>query len=453
MMYSMGHMDSWRDWFGRWVPRGSVVLAGTTGASYVLGLLRDRIFSHTFGASTSLDSYNAAFLVPDFAFNLLVASGIAAAAVPLFMELQRRSRDEAYAYMSALLSAAVGTMFVVGISIALFAPGLARIVAPGLPAEGQVLLVRLLRILAWSPILFAASNALGALLVAGRRFWGYGLSPVVYNVGIIAGTLWLAPTMGIVGAAWGTVLGALLHLFIRFIEVWWLGWPFQLTWRMSANLWSRTLRLMAPKMIGHPVELVTFGVFTNLASHLAPGSITILSFARNFQSVPVSVLGIAMATAIFPALSEAALSTHTELRQLFRRTAASILTVSVAAALVLYIIRRPLVQLLLGGGKFGPAEVAQTALVLGVFCLAVPTESLSHLFARAFYATQHTLIPVVFSVASLLIASGSAYLMLPRLGIIALPLGFWFGSLFKTAGLYALFLRRLSPARGGVNPQ
>jgi putative peptidoglycan lipid II flippase len=421
-----------------------VVLAGTTFASYVLGLGRDKIFAHTFGAATSLDSYNAAFVAPDFAFNFLVASGIAAAGVPLFMELQRRSRAEAYAYMSALLSVAVMTMFVVGVIIVVFAPFWGQLVAPGLPVEGQVLLVRLLRIMAWSPILFAASNALGALLVAERRFWGYGLSPVLYNVGIILGTLWLAPSLGIMGAAWGTVLGALLHLTVRLVEVWWLAWPLKATWRMPANLWSRTLRLMAPKMIGHPVELITFGVFTNLASHLTPGSITILSFARNFQSVPVSVLGIAMATAVFPALSEAALSTSGELRRLFRRTAVAILFVSAAAAFALFVIRRPLVQLLLGGGKFGAGDVAQTALVLGVFCLAIPTESLSHLGARAFYATQHTLIPVVFSVASLLIAIGSAYLMLPRWGIVALPLGFGLGSLFKTVGLYWLFLRRIN---------
>jgi putative peptidoglycan lipid II flippase len=308
--------------------------------------------------------------------------------------------------------------------------------------------VQLLRILAWSPIFFAASNALGALLVAERRFLWYGLSPVFYNMGIIGGALWLAPQFGIMGVAYGTVLGAIFHLLARLFDAMRAGWPMRLTWQMPPDVWQRTLRLMVPKMIGHPVELVTFWVFTSLASLLAPGSITVLNLARNFQSVPVSLLGIAVATAVFPALSEAALISSSHLRALLQRTAALILAVSTAAALTLFLIRRPLVQILLGGGEFGGEAVAQTALILGVFCLAVPTESLSHLFARAFYATQHTIIPVAVGVGSLLVASLVGYTMLPSLGLVALPLGFFAGSLLKTVGLYALFLQRLNLRRG-----
>jgi putative peptidoglycan lipid II flippase len=120
----------------------------------------------------------------------------------------------------------------------------------------------------------------------------------------------------------------------------------------------------------------------------------------------------------------------------------AIFCVSTLAALLTFFIRRPLVGLLLGGGAFDEAAVARTALVLGVFCLSIPTESLSHLFARAFYAVQNTIIPVVFSMLSLLVAASSAYVLSSRVGIVGLPLGFFLGSLVKTAGLGALFWRR-----------
>src|SRR3989344_7528732 len=100
---------------GRFIPRGSMVLWITTLGSYILGLLRDRVLAHAFGASSYLDSYNAAFLIPDFTFNVLVASGIAAAAVPLFSELYRRSNKDAYEYMNSLLVSAVGVMALVSI--------------------------------------------------------------------------------------------------------------------------------------------------------------------------------------------------------------------------------------------------------------------------------------------------------------------------------------------------
>lgn len=428
----------------RFVPRGSSVLAMTTLGSYILGLLRDRIFAHTFGASVALDSYNAAFLIPDFLFNLLVASGIAAAVVPLFTQLKQRNRQQADAYINATIAAATAGMVCTGIAVMIAAPWVSHLVAPGLDATGQALVVRLMRVLAMSPILFGASNALGAMLVAQKRFLWYGVSPMVYNLGIIGGTLILAPTFGIVGVAYGTVIGAGLHLLARLGDAIASGWHWQAIRPLPMPELKRTLRLMIPKMFGHPIELVTFWVFTAIASLLTPGSVAVLNFARNFQSVPVSLLGIAMATAVFPALAEAALASLEQLRRLLWRTALAMGVASIAAALAVFVIRRPLVALLLGGGAFDASAVAATAMTLGVFCLSIPTESLSHLLARAFYATQNTIIPVVFSVVSLIVAGGSAYVLSRQLGIIGLPLGFFLGSSVKTVGLVVVFHRYTS---------
>ncbi|MEK7557510.1 MAG: lipid II flippase MurJ, partial [Patescibacteria group bacterium] len=409
---------------GRYVPRGSVVLAATTFGSYALGLLRDRIFAQRFGLSESLDSYNAAFLVPDFLFNLLVASGIAAATVPLYLEIKKRNAKQADVYISALLTLATIVMLVVSIVVVIFAPQFSLLVAPGLSEGGQVMVVSLMRVLAFSSVLFAASNTLGAMLVAKKRFFWYGVSPILYNVGIIGGSLWLAPRFGIQGVAYGTLAGAVLHLAVRFWDAWQSGWRWRED-RFPKQELVRTFKLMLPKMVGHPVELATFWIFTTLASTLGAGSISALNFARNFQSVPVSLLGIAMATAVFPSLSEAALTSASELKKLFHRTALSILVVSAAAAIFLYLIRAPLVAILLGGGSFDGDAVMRVAVTLGIFCLSIPTESLSHLFARAFYAVQDTLIPVAFSVASLVVAGISAWWFIQRMGIIGLPLGFF----------------------------
>ncbi len=414
----------------------------TTLGSYVMGWLRDRTLAHTFGASTSLDSYNAAFLIPDFIFNVLVASGIAAAAVPLFTEIYRRNKVQAYEYLNALTVIAVISMSISGVLLFVFAAPLSYLVAPGLTDESRLLVVQLMRIVAFSPILFAASNALGAMLIAQKRFLLYGVSPLLYNLGIICGAVFLTPTFGIMGVAYGTLFGGFLHLFVRVIDAVFSGWRLNFSWQWQTPEMKRTVYLMAPKMIGHPVELGTFWVFTSFASFLAPGSITVLNYARNFQSVPVSVLGIAMATAVFPSLAQAALQPGPQLKELFRRTTAIILFTSIVAALIVYIIRHPLIDILLGGGEFNAEDVTRTALVLGVFCLSIPTEALNHLFARAFYATQNTIIPVIWSVISFIIAGGSAYLLMGSLDVVAFPLAFFFGSIVKTIGLYILFWRK-----------
>jgi len=221
---------------------------------------------------------------------------------------------------------------------------------------------------------------------------------------------------------------------------------FKLKWSFYPKRpeFKKTLSLMLPKMFGHPVELATFWAFTIVASHLEPGSVAILNFARNFESVPVSLIGITIATTTFPLLARSvADGTIESFRKALRTSFWLILGGSIFAAIVIFLIREPLIRIILGGGAFDQESVARTALVLGVFTLAMPTESLVHLLARAFYATKNTLIPVVLSIIGLVIAIGGAVYLTPRFGIVALPFSFFLASLTELILLLSLLPRRL----------
>ncbi|OGI22133.1 MAG: murein biosynthesis integral membrane protein MurJ [Candidatus Moranbacteria bacterium RIFCSPHIGHO2_01_FULL_55_24] len=430
--------------FLRFLPAGSIILAITTLASYIAGLLRDRMFAQSFGASRELDAYNAAFLFPDLLFNIFIASGIAAAFVPIISELLKSDRKRAAEYLGTVITGAMGTMAVSALVIILFAGKISVLVAPGFAPEDQLLVADLLRYLALSPLLFSASNALGALLIVERRFLYYGLSPVLYNLGIIFGTLFLSSRFGIMGAVWGTLLGASLHLLVRIFDVLRSGFRLKWSFHPFRPEFKKTLSLMLPKMFGHPVELATFWAFTVIASRLEPGSVAILNFARNFESVPVSLIGITIATTTFPVLARAMADRTLEpFRKTLKISFWLILGGSIFAAIVIFLIREPLIRIVFGGGAFDQESVARTALVLGVFTLAMPTESLVHLLARAFYATKNTLIPVVLSIIGLIIAISAAAYLAPRFGIVALPFSFFLASLAELVLLLLLLPRRL----------
>src|SRR3989344_6778470 len=211
----------------RLIPAGSLTLGLTTLASFVLGLIRDRTFAQTFGASRDLDAYNAAFLLPDLLFNILIASGIAAAFVPIFLDLFNSNKQKAYEYTNSVISGATGLMLFSAIIIFIFADSIAFLAAPGFPKEDLALVSKILRILAISPILFGISYTLGAMLIAKKRFLFYGLSPVFYNLGIILGTLFLTPKFGITGVAIGTVIGSLFHLTVRALDALLSGFRFK----------------------------------------------------------------------------------------------------------------------------------------------------------------------------------------------------------------------------------
>lgn len=210
---------------------------------------------------------------------------------------------------------------------------------------------------------------------------------------------------------------------------------------------------MLPKMFGHPVELITFWGFTIIASTLATGSVAVMNFARNFMSVPVSLIGITFSTTAFPVMAKA-IADHSEedFKKILKNSFWLILGGSSLAALVTFIIKEPLIELVLGGGNFTDEAIRRTALTLGFFTLAIPVESLRHLLARAFYATKNTITPVIMSIIGLTIAVGGGYLLKPALGITAIPISFALASFIEVVLLLALLPRRLRQLPGPVSP-
>jgi len=329
-----------------------------------------------------------------------------------------------------------------------FAEATTSFIAPGFAGEQRELYVSLFRVMLVTPILFAASLTLGQVLLAEQRFFWYGIAPLLYNGGIIIGTIGFSDAFGIYGPAIGAVIGATIHLGSRFIGLRGSRFRIGLGWEGGTPAIREFVRLMLPKMVSHPVEPMTFLFFTAVASSLAAGSVTAVSFARNFQSVPVSLVGVAFALAVFPALSTAfATGDRRGFLRLLWTNLASITVVTVAAAIGLIVVGELAIRVLLGGGAFDDRDVALVATTLAAFALSVPFESISHLLSRAIYATRHTILQVLASLAGLGITVGATLLLVDGAGIVAIPLGFTIGQAGKTALLAAALAIRLRAVR------
>jgi putative peptidoglycan lipid II flippase len=433
-----------RERTSRFLPRGAAVLSVLIFASYVLGLVRDRIFARTFGAGPELDAYNSAFVLPELLLDVLVEAGLAAPFIPIFLRL-RSGPDPAAGdrFARSILTAAVAIMGVAAIVMFVFAEATTGLIAPGFEGDQRDLYVSLFRVMLVTPILFAASLTLGQVLLAEQRFFWYGIAPLLYNGGIVAGTVAFSDTLGIYGPAIGAVIGAVIHLGSRFIGLRGSTFRIGLGWEGRTPAVREFVRLMLPKMVSHPVEPMTFLFFTAVASGLAAGSVTAVSFARNFQSVPVSLVGVAFALAVFPALSTAhATGDRAAFLRLLRTNLASIAVVTVGATVGLVVLGELAIRVLLGGGAFDERDVTLVATTLAAFALSVPFESLSHLLSRAIYATRHTLLQVLASLAGFGITVGATLLLLDGAGIVAIPLGFTIGQAAKTVLLaLALWVR------------
>lgn len=420
---------------------GAAILTVTTFFSYLTGLLRDRIFARTFGAGRELDLYNTSFIIPDILFNILIAGAFSAAFIPIFTSLlATNEKEKANQLANTTLNSAVFAILIAGALAAIFMPALAKFIAPGFTDVERATLVSLSRLMLISPIIMTISSALGAILISHKTFLAYGLSPVFYNLGIISGTF-LFPWFGIYGLVVGTLIGAGLHFLPRFISILSSPYKYSFIFKIRDRNFIKIIKLLIPKMIGHPVEQFTFLAFNRIATMLAAGSVAVISFARNFQSVAVSLFGIAFSVAIFPMLSEcAAKRDHENFLKNFWKALRDILIFTVPSALGLYLLSDLPIRIFLGGGKFSDENILRTAQVLSVFAFSIPTESLIHLLARSFYALKNTIIPVVLSILALVISITFASLKIKTMGIIAIPYGFFLGSTIEII-LLALMLR------------
>lgn len=408
----------------RSVTINAAILAGSSVGSYALGLLRDRLLASQFGAGSDLDIFNSSFIIPDFITNLLAAA-LTTAFVPIFIQLYRQSPARAWQTVNRLLTLMSAAILVTILLAWIFMPGLSQLVAPGFSETQRTLLIHTTRLLLIAPFLFCLSTVFGSALQGTDRFISYALSPLLYNIGIVSGIIILAPRFGISGVIIGVVLGAVLHAGIRLVELRRTDWQYQWsqTWHDPAI--TKTVWLMLPRIVGLLSVQVNLWTYNAVGSTLASGSITVFNLARNFQSLPVSLFGIALATAAFPALSTAyAKQDQPEFIQQLNWTMRQIIFFTLPAAVGMILLAQPLITVLLGRGAFTDEAIVATSITLTMFALSIPIESVLHVTARAFYARQNTVTPVVIAVIAMLVNIGVCWLMAPRIGTIGLALGF-----------------------------
>src|SRR3989344_3406577 len=256
--------------------------------SQLRALVRDRLRAASFGAGETLDLYYAAFRIPDFLFVVLASLFSLYALLPVLSHLEREHPGLAVSFLrKTLLVFFVGLSAVSGIAF-LWAPELVRLALPGL-GESQEL-VLLTRILLLQPILLGASNILANLTQLRHRFLLYSVSPLLYNLGIIMGVVFLYPRFGIVGLGWGVVIGAVLHMGVQL--PFFLGERGKefLPWRRFFPLIREVLILSVPRTLSLSAGQISLLCIVAIASLLSAGSISVFFFAWNLQAVPLTII-------------------------------------------------------------------------------------------------------------------------------------------------------------------
>jgi len=431
------------------------ILALSALLSRFLGLIRDWLLSGTFGAGWELDVYFAAFRLPDLVYNVLITGGIVVAFLPLFSEYFSLSKERAWQFTNNVLNAFLFLIISISLVLFLFTPFLVRLIAPGFGPEKLSLAILLTRLMFLGPILFGLSSVFSGILQYFNRFFIYALCPILYNLGIIFGIIFLVPRFGILGVALGVILGAALHFLIQVPSAIGCGFKYKAIFSFSSDL-KRLFSLMLPRTIATAGQQINLVVITAIASTLSAGSIVIFNFANNLQYFPIGIIGVSFATAMFPSLSRAWIKDKKdEFIESFSLAFCKILYFIIPVSILFFILRSHIVEIILRHGQFTQAQADLTAASLALFCLGIWALSLIPLVFRAFFSLQDTKTPTLIALASIILNVGLSFYLTDLLGsgswelfslkgdisVLGLPLAFSSAVIFQLV-LLMIFLRR-----------
>ena len=375
-------------------------------ASNLVGLLRQMIINRAFGTSADLDAYFAAFRVPDLIFHVIAGGALGSAFIPTFTALlTKNDQDSAWRLASAMLNWVIITSTALAALAAGLSPWLTqRFLAPGFSPEQIELTASLMRIMLLSTVVFGISGLLMAVHHSKHHFLSPALAPVLYNAGIIAGAISLAPHWGIRGLAFGVLIGAGLHLGVQLPVLRKYQGRYHLNLGRNNASIREVARLMLPRTFGLAVWQINFWVNTVIASGLTAGSLSALIIAFQVFTFPLAVIAQAIATAMFPTFSsQAAIGDRQAMRNSLDASLRAALYLAMPASVGLWLLGKPLISTLFQNSRFSAQSTDMVVWALSWYALGLVSHSVVEIVTRAYYAQKDTRTPVTIGLMTMLI--------------------------------------------------
>ena len=453
--------------------RSAATVSGLTLCSRITGLFRDILIASAFGAGPLTDAFWVAFRIPNLLRRLFAEGAFSQAFVPILGEARNKGTpDTVKTLLDRVALLLTLTLMLITLAGIIAAPWVVSAMASGLLAESKqatfdaaVWMTRLMfpYIVCMSLVAFASG-----VLNTWSRFAVPAFTPVLLNLSMIAAALFLGPyfDIPIYALAAGVMLGGLAQLAVQWVALSQLG----LRPRFFVNLsqaWHdpmvrRIGRQMLPAILGVSVAQISLLINTNIATWLASGSVTWLSFADRLMEFPTALLGIALGTVLLPSLSAAhAREDHAGYNALLDWGLRMVVLLGLPAALGMALLSEGLVATLFNYGAFGAADVQQTRLAVMAYSVGLLGLLSIKILAPGFYAKQDIRTPVRIAITVLVLTQLMNLIFVPLLHHAGLALSIGLGATFnaltllvslRRRGIYkpgkgwALFVARCAPA-------
>jgi putative peptidoglycan lipid II flippase len=391
-----------------------------------VGLVRDRVFAHYFGASDAADAFRAAFRIPNILQNLFGEGVLSASFIPVYARLRAEEKhEEASQLAEAVFALLVLVTTVLAAAGVLATPWLIDAIAPGFHGEKRLLTIKLVQILfPGAAVLVLSAWCLG-ILNSHRKFLLSYSAPVVWNLAMITTLIWggrfHTQTRLAVLLAIGSVVGSVLQFVVQLPSVLKFLWPLRIHLNFGGLHVATVTKNFFPVFLSRGVVQISAYVDSWLGSFLGTGAVAALAYAQTLYTLPVSLFGMAVSAAELPAMSSA-LGTQDEiagaLRGRLKAGLAQIAFFVIPSAVGFVILGDVIVATIYRSGHFGHADVLFVWAVLAGSSVGLLASTSGRLYSSAFYALRDTRTPLNFAVLRVVLTLGLGYLCalpLPRM--------------------------------------
>jgi putative peptidoglycan lipid II flippase len=423
-----------------------LTVSGFTLLSRITGLARETLIARAFGASVYTDAFNVAFRIPNLLRRLSAEGAFSQAFVPILAEFKnQRGHDATKALVDATATVLAWVLVLLSVAGIFGATWVVYTVATGLRNEGQAfpVAVHMTRIMFPYIALISLTSLAAGVLNTYRNFSVPAFAPLLLNVSFIVAALFVGPHLQtpIYALAMAVVVGGVLQLAVQIPALIKIGMVPRIGFNPVAALAhpgvKRVLMKMVPATFAVSVAQLSLIINTNIASRLAPGSVSWLSYADRLMEFPTALLGVALGTILLPSLSKAHSDDDPkEYSSLLDWGLRLTFLLAAPSAVALFVFATPLTAVLFNYGRFGAHDVTMVSHALTAYGVGLLGLILIKILAPGFYAKQDIKTPVKIAIVVMITTQLCNYAFVPLFAHAGLALSIGVGACLQATLLF-----------------
>jgi putative peptidoglycan lipid II flippase len=410
--------------------------------SKALGFIREALIASKFGAGIETDTFFIAITATTL-FTSLITQAIATTTIPVLSEIEKKEgKAGKLLHINNLFHVFLLVSFIIFAIGWLVSPAIIRVLALGFKGEQFELAVRLTRI--GLPVIFFSTivGLFRGYLQSELMFNESAISQLPFNFTYIAFLLFLSSTFGIAGLMVTSVIAVLAQISFQLPGLKKIGYKYKFIFYINDTYLIKIVKLIPSVLASVGISDINKIVDRSLASTLAKGSISSLSYAYRIEVFITQIFVSTIGTVIFPILSDkASRKDYVTFKKIIRYSVNIVLLVIIPVTVFTMILSGPIVKIAFQRGAFDAHAALMTRNALIFYSLGLAGLSMKVVLLRVYYALQDTHTPMINSLIAMFMNIVLSIMLMRVMTYKGLALATSISAIF-TSGLLLNGLRR-----------